>query len=240
LSRIVTRIADSGPQAKPAKIRPLYRFLRRAQKLKDYYPLFANDPLLFEPGKGQSYSNTGFLVASMIVEQVSGQEFRQYLKEYVFKPAHMTRTGFGHRPGMALPYARDYGDDPLAPDSPWVSAAPFYKDLLAGPAAGPGGEYSTVRDLLRFTTALQSGKLLSSKEFSALIEHGYGCQCSAEPGHRLYVHGGGGPGVDTGLKFYVDQDFAVILLSNYSPPFPQVIASQIGDLLLGAISAPSR
>jgi CubicO group peptidase (beta-lactamase class C family) len=168
----------------------------------------------------------------MVVEQVSGQEFRQYLTEHVFRPAGMTRTGWGHPHGMARPYTRDYADDPLALDSPWVSADPFYKNLLAGPAAGPGGEYSTAGDLLRFATALQTGKLLSSTEFNVLIQEGYGCQCSSEPGHRVYAHGGGGPGVDTGLKLYVDQDFVIIFLSNYSPPFPQMLASQIGDMLL--------
>jgi len=202
------------------------------RRLRDYYPLFANDPLLFEPGKGQSYSNTGFLVASMIVEQSSGQEFRQYLREHVFQPAGMTATGWGHPKGMARPYTRDDADDPLAPDSPWVSAEPFYKNLLTGPAAGPGGEYSTVGDLLKFATALQNGKLLNSKEFNRLIQEGYGCQCSATPGHRVYAHPGGGPGVNTGLKLYVDQNFVAIFLSNYDPPFPQLLASSIGDLLV--------
>jgi len=202
------------------------------RRLSDYYPQFANNPLLFEPGKGQSYSNTGFLVPSMIVEQASGQEFKHYLREHIFKPAGMNNTGWGHPKRMAHPYTKDNTDDPLNPDSPWVNADPFYKDLLAGPAAGPGGEYSTVEDLLKFSTALQDGQLLDSKEFNRLIQEGYGCQCSATPGHRIYAHPGGGPGVNSGLKLYVDQNFVAIFLSNYDPPFPQMLASSIGDLLV--------
>jgi D-alanyl-D-alanine carboxypeptidase len=200
------------------------------RQLSDYYPLFADEPLLFEPGKGQAYSNTGFLVASMIVEHVSGEEFRHYLQKHIFAPAGMTSTGWGLQE-VAHPYMRDYADDPLAPDAPWVSAAGFYKDLLGGPAAGQGGEDSTAQDLLRFAVALQTGKLLDSKNLDILIQNGYGCQCSAQVNHRIYSHTGGGPGVNTGLKLYVDQDFAMVFLSNYDPPFPQVLANEIADFL---------
>src|SRR5581483_10007513 len=114
------------------------------RRLGDYYALFANEPLLFEPGKGQSYSNTGFLVASMIVEAVSGEDFRAYLDRHIFRPADMSRTTFNAPAEHAIRYSRANEDDPLNADAPWISAEPFYDKLLGGPAAGPGGEYSTV------------------------------------------------------------------------------------------------
>lgn len=196
---------------------------RTFRRLSDYYPLFVDKPLLFEPGKGQSYSNTGFLVASMLVERASGEEFRAYLKRHIFDPAGMKQTGFGSAPGVAEPYAWNYDDDPLNPTSPLVSARPFYKGLLGGPAAGPGGEYSTAADLSRFADALRSGVLLDPASLDTLIEESYGCFCSARPGHRVYAHTGGGPGIDSFFSFDVDQDLVVILLSNYSPPFAQVL-----------------
>src|SRR4029079_16154267 len=39
--------------------------------LKDYLPLFVNQPLRFEPGKDWSYSNAGFIVLGLIIEHVS-------------------------------------------------------------------------------------------------------------------------------------------------------------------------
>jgi len=202
------------------------------RNLKDYYPLFANDPLLFEPGKGNFYSNSGFLVASMIVEQVSGERFDLYLRKHIFDPAGMTTTRWSKPPGTALAYIRDNVDDPLAPDRPWISPSAFYANLPSGPAAGPGGEYSTVGDLQRFATALKSGRILSTKEFDVIVREGYGCQCSSTLGHRIYAHPGGGPGIDAGLQLYIDQDFAVSFLSNYDAPFPRILASSLGDLLL--------
>lgn len=200
--------------------------------LSDYYPFFANEPLLFEPGKGQSYSNTGFLVASMIVEAVSGEEFRAYLDKHVFQPAGMRNTTFEVPAERAIRYSRDNEDDPLDSDAPWISAEPFYGKLLGGPAAGPGGEYSTAEDLLRFATALETGKLLDRKSLDIIIQQGLGCQCVARSGERILAHTGGGPGVDSGLKLYVDRDASAIFLSNYSPPFPQRLQDDIGDFLV--------
>ena len=205
----------------------------KLERLTDYYALFANEPLLFDPGKGQSYSNTGFLVASMIVERVSGEDFRSYVKEHIFEPAGMTHTGFGHSPAIAIPYARANGDDPLNPASSLASALPFYKGLLGGPAAGQGGEYSTAPDLLRFASALRTGAILDPVSFETILRNNYGCFCSAKQGHRVYAHSGGGPGINAFFLYYPDQDLVVIFLSNFSPPFAQVIGQAAATLLAG-------
>ncbi len=205
------------------------------RRLKDYYPLFANEPLLFEPGKGQSYSNTGFLVASMVVEAVSGEEFRHYLQRHIFDLAGMGSTGFGRPHNAARPYTRDNAEDPLNPNARWISAESFYDRLLGGPAAGPGGEYSTVSDLFRFAAALESGKLLPRRNFETVLHDGLGCECDARPGHEIYSHTGGGPGVDTGLKLDMNTDTVSIFLSNFSPPFPQEFMEKASDLITGKI-----
>jgi len=202
------------------------------RRLRDYYPLFASDPLLFEPGRGQSYSNTGFLVASMIVESVSGEEFRHYLADHIFGPAGMRRTSSEEPYGRAIRYYRNNVEDPLNVDAPWISAEAFYGKLLKGPAVGPGGEYSTVEDLFRFAEALESGKLLDRTGFEMLVQQGLGCQCTSQQSKLIFAHTGGGPGVDTGLKLYVHRNAVSVFLSNYSPPFPQALMDDV-DLFLG-------
>lgn len=44
-------------------------------------------PLVFEPGSWQEYSNFGFLLLSLIIEQVSGMPYEQFMQEEVFTPA---------------------------------------------------------------------------------------------------------------------------------------------------------
>ena len=216
-------LADIYAGNKPAK---------PPRRLRDYYPLFANKPLLFEPGKGRSYSNTGFLVASMVVQRVSGEDFRDYLRTHIFGPAGMTHTGWLKSADTAVPYMLGRPEDPLAPDRSWVSAEPFYAALLSGPAAGAGGEYSTVMDLVAFANALQSGRLLDHPALLRLVREGLGCLCSSQAGHLVFEHTGGGPGVDTGLQLDLDRDFVLVFLSDYSPPFPQQLATDLGKLLV--------
>lgn len=46
--------------------------------------------LAFEPGTWQDYSNFGYLLLSLIIEEVSGLPYEEYMQEHVFKPAGCT------------------------------------------------------------------------------------------------------------------------------------------------------
>ncbi len=64
----------------------------KLMKVSDYLPLFASDPLAFEPGARFQYSNAGFMVLGAIVEKVSGEDYFSYVREHVYAPAGMTNT----------------------------------------------------------------------------------------------------------------------------------------------------
>src|SRR5215831_12205342 len=59
---------------------------------QDYVKLYGQRGLEFEPGGKWDYSNYGFLLLGVIVQKVSGQDYYQYVREHVFKPAGMTST----------------------------------------------------------------------------------------------------------------------------------------------------
>jgi CubicO group peptidase (beta-lactamase class C family) len=61
---------------------------------KDFIAFFAADPLQFEPGTQQKYSNYGYVVLGAIVEAVSGQSYFDYIQKNVFAPTAMTGSGF--------------------------------------------------------------------------------------------------------------------------------------------------
>lgn len=63
------------------------------RNLEDYKILVADAAPAFEPGSRFAYSNTGMLLAGVIVEHVSGMEYFAYLEKHVFGPAGMTDTG---------------------------------------------------------------------------------------------------------------------------------------------------
>jgi CubicO group peptidase (beta-lactamase class C family) len=108
------------------------RFMARpadVRSVNDYLELFQDDPLLFEPGTGEAYSNGGYVLLGAIIERVSGKSYHDYLEDHVFRPAGMTRTVPYDRRVPTKDAAIGYTRQPLAGPMPGDRR-------LAGPA-GP-------------------------------------------------------------------------------------------------------
>ncbi len=225
--------------------------LNNLKTVADYLPLFANDPLSFEPGAKWQYSNSGFTVLGLIVEKLSGQSYFDYVKEHIFKPAGMVNTDSYERnretPNLALGYTTvgDHGrPDPAAPRRPNSPMRP----LKGSPA---GGGYSTVEDLLRFSVALQSHKLLSQKYTEIITtgkvepggpgrKYGYGFGEEISNGRRIVGHNGGGPGIGANFDIFTQLGYTAITLGNYDPPATMPVVRKIRELLPKATAASAR
>jgi CubicO group peptidase (beta-lactamase class C family) len=112
-------------------------------------------PLEFEPGTAWNYS-VATDVLGYLIEKVSGQSFRDFLKSRIFEPLDMPDTDFhvpaAKRARLAECYVRRT-DEPLGlPNSSFESdrtvASTFY--------SGGGGLLSTVNDYLAFANAVLS------------------------------------------------------------------------------------
>ena len=55
---------------------------------------WAKKPLDFEPGTAWQYSNTGYVLAGMIVEKVSGQPYATYVTQHLFEPLDLKSTSY--------------------------------------------------------------------------------------------------------------------------------------------------
>lgn len=98
----------------PQKVQPLGPFLAANM-------LSPTDP----PGEVFSYSNYGYALAALIVEEVSGVPFDQYVAKNIFTPLKMTHssyllapplpetlvTGYQYRDGEQIPQPVDYDSD---------------------------------------------------------------------------------------------------------------------------------
>lgn len=62
--------------------------------LRQTAAIAAASPLLFEPGTGIQYSNTGIDIGAAIVEVVTGQKWEDFLQERVLDPLEMTASSF--------------------------------------------------------------------------------------------------------------------------------------------------
>jgi CubicO group peptidase (beta-lactamase class C family) len=60
--------------------------------LADYLPLFATEPLAFDPGTQRAYSNGGYIVLGLILEKASGETYYDYVQNHIFAPAGMNHS----------------------------------------------------------------------------------------------------------------------------------------------------
>lgn len=179
----------------------------RIRSIKDYLPLFADQPLKFEPGTSRAYSNGGYIVLGAIIEKVTGQSYYDYVRERIFKPAGMENTDSyevdADVPNLATGYWRNEKGDRVS-------------NVYTKPARGSsaGGGYSTAEDLLKFTFALRNNKLLNADQMKRLLPGALGIA-------------GGAPGINAELEIDPGSGYTVIVLSNYDPPSAANLSQQI-------------
>jgi CubicO group peptidase (beta-lactamase class C family) len=171
--------------------------------LQDYVKLYGNRGPEFQPGSQWKYSNYGFLLLGVIVEKVSGQSYYDYVRDHIFKPAEMMATASEPEDQVVADRSVGY----MRPDATgWQPNT----ETLPYRGTSAGGGYSTVEDLMKFATALQTNKLLKP-EYTEMLTTGkvettfggkyaYGFQEATVNGTRCFGHGGGAPGMNGELK----------------------------------------
>lgn len=205
----------------------------RFRTIQDYFPLFVDKPLEFEPGKKFRYSNAGFMVLGAVVEKVSGQNYFDYVREHVYRPAGMVNTDayeMDHdTPNLAIGYTRQGAKGQGRKNNLFLHV------VKGGPA---GGGFSTVEDLLRFDVALRTHRLLDAKHTELVLtgkadagHYGYGFTVAQRQGTRIVGHNGGFPGINSDLSMYLDRGYTVAVMSNYDPPTAQRVSNKARELL---------
>jgi CubicO group peptidase (beta-lactamase class C family) len=83
-------LSHTGGIADDYSLYPRWREFGRDEFLR----LVLARPLAEEPGAKWRYSNDGYAMLARIVELASGRPFQQYMRQEVFAPAGLKRTGF--------------------------------------------------------------------------------------------------------------------------------------------------
>lgn len=181
----------------------------------DYIALFRDEPLQFEPGTNQRYSNAGYSLLGAIIEKVSGQGYYDYIREHVTIPAGMSDTDSYASdldvPNLATGYTHHFNGEEQD-STEWRNTW-----LMNGkrPSAAGGG-YSTAPDLLKFGLALQTHKLPMPEE-----EEGKSAQIPD------FGYAGGSPGDNSLIETYGRGGYILVVLSNYDPPSAESVGHKI-------------
>jgi len=128
----------------------------------NWSPILANDSLVFEPGAQFEYSNPAYNGLALVIEQVSGQPWREFIQERIFDVVGMplsTITDVQHPTrGVAHAYLYDEEEE--------VYNEADFGEIPTWNAAGNGGVWSTTEELAKYENALRAGTLLNLELFT--------------------------------------------------------------------------
>jgi CubicO group peptidase (beta-lactamase class C family) len=199
--------------------------------------------LNFVPGSEFFYTNTGYALAAIIVQRVSGRSLPDFTAERLFKPLRMSHTQWRDDfrrvvIGRALAYA----------------AEPFgyREDMPFTNVIGNGGLLTTVDDLLRWNTFLDApetipggaslvstlqtrGHLNSGKQTS----YGLGLEILSLEGEPMISHSGSTAGYKTWLGRLPRQHISVALLCNDGADDIPQLGARIAARALAQLVTPA-
>lgn len=199
-----------------------------------YHPIeqvisrFKNKPLEFMPGTRYDYSNSGYVLLSYIIQKVSGQSYKDFLNENIFKPLNMNNTGYDDTKPVIKDRARGY----MISSSGLTNADFFDRSNLQG----ADGLYSTVEDLYVWDRALYTEKLVGSKTLKKIFTpyppaetYGYGWTINNDE----ISHYGLMDGFFTCIYRKTTDQTAIIILCNVQQSPIRTILKDINSIIDG-------
>jgi CubicO group peptidase (beta-lactamase class C family) len=186
-----------------------------AQQILDTW---GKKPLDFEPGTQWQYSNTNFVIAGRIVEQITGAPLMDLLTKRVFQPLGMRSVWNSDEAKLTQADATAYYRHALGP-------------LRVAPKEGRGwmfaaGELAmTAHDLALWDESLIAQTVLKPESYKQMFtevklkdgkgtHYGLGVEVMDRNGHRSIEHSGEVSGFVSDNEVLVDDGVAVAVLTN--------------------------
>jgi D-alanyl-D-alanine carboxypeptidase len=182
---------------------------------------------LFRPGTGWSYTDTGYLLLGLVIEDALGETYYDAVSKRFLVPLELSDTSPSNIrtiPGLAIGYT--------LPENPFGMPHRTMDDsgaLVWDPAMEwtGGGLVSTSRDLAAWGQALFTGSAMDAPYLDRLLDgfpvspeapgvfYGAGVAIHADtPRGRVYGHGGWIPGYVSSLRHYADHGITVAFQIN--------------------------
>ncbi len=207
---------------------------------EDLVKLGLSLPPDFAPGKGWSYSNTGYVLLGILIEKVTGNSYAEEIENRIIEPLELSNT-FLPGNSSVIPgtnHARGY----FQPDGASELKDITYYNPSIGSSAGD--MISTADDLNKFFSYLLSGKLLKEQQLkqmlttvptgsAEIVGYGLGIYETRLPnGVSIWGHSGGIPGFSTfaggtlGAKHTLAVNLNSLGKSGNPDPFKNILLAE--------------
>lgn len=197
-----------------------------------------NEPLAFEPGAKHAYSNTGYYLLGMIIENVSGKDYCAYLQDEFFGPLGLTHTRCDSNVEIIKGRAQGYtvAGEKLVND----------RGLATGTTFAAGGLLASAHDLVVWADALAAGKVVSPASYKLMStpfklaggganDYGFGLFIDSLDGHARIQHGGDIFGFNSMLARFPDDGVTVAVISNSRSISSTRVANSLSREALGVV-----
>ncbi|SHL79199.1 CubicO group peptidase, beta-lactamase class C family [Rhodanobacter sp. OK091] len=196
--------------------------------------LSATPKSYFTPGSAYRYSNSGYVLLGLVVEQASGESLPAFLQQRIFRPLHMDHTLLYVRGSPEVSHrAYGYSEE----NGAWKRTD---QDVTSA-TRGDGGIYSSIDDMAKWDAALYDDRLLS--DASRKVAFSPHAKVTGEPYEASYGsgwritgdtlwHSGESIGFRNVIVRWPRQHLTVILLSNRNDPEPYRTALSIAEPFL--------
>ena len=125
----------------------------KLKNVKSYLPLLTGREMKFRPGTKFCYSNSGYVILAILIQEISGMKYQNFIKEYILTPAQMLQSGFYYLNRLPENTAVGYMETENE-----IRSNIYNVPVIGG---GDGGMYTTLEDINKFWKKLFKGKIVS-------------------------------------------------------------------------------
>ena len=176
-------------------------FFMTAKDEENFAPLKQTDSLHFSPGQEYRYSNPAYNGLALIIEKVTKMPWQDFVKKNIFEPSGMvdSRITNGSHPESEVAHAYTMKDSIYHEDD--------YGEFTTFTAAGNGGIWTSILDLVKYEEALRNHVFLSKAltDTSRTIYKPNNWNASYDPflgyGWFIYENKAYGSEIEFGVKF---------------------------------------
>lgn len=211
------------------------------KSLGEVTTLFAGLPFIHEPGNRQQWTISGYHLAGILLERLTGSSFEELIDKEILHPLGLDQTGYcGEQQiisNLATAYESSVGSLHLAaPASP--SIFPFTDTVCA-----------SASDVAHFYRALRQGDLIQPESYSALTTlsvageealessgtgRAIGMRIGDIDGHLMTFEYGSGPfGYNSSALDFPESDLTVIVLGNTGGTQYKAFPQNLSRLVFG-------
>ncbi|MEM8889674.1 MAG: serine hydrolase domain-containing protein [Bacteroidota bacterium] len=189
----------------------------------DYFKRLNGRNLLQAPGEKHVYSNVGYTLLALIIEERSGLRYEDFLRKELFLPADMEQSGYilpEWKAGEMAHGYRNNTDKGLPTEQNWDENGPGLHLM------GNGGLLSNVDDMYKWHQALAGEKILSESakkkfytrhtpEEGGRTFYGYGWAIfPTRWDSELITHNGGNGIFFADFLRFIEEDVCIIFFTN--------------------------